>query len=120
LSIYYHMPFQKGVVTPGSGRKGFEYEYNQLKTMKELLNKYLEVAQRILNDEDRPRDARKIQLLSSDMRAILNKLHASKTDVTSDGEKLPTPLLHVLHNASNQEDSEPQQEIEGGAGGNIS
>ena len=32
------------------------------------------------------------------------------TDITTDGKELPQPLLYVLNNNSNQENSETQQE----------
>jgi len=34
----------------------------------------------------------------------------TRTDVTSGGKELPKPLLYVLNNNSNQEDSKPKEE----------
>lgn len=89
--------FQKGVATPGAGRPGYEFESRQLKQMRELLDKYLAVAERILNDQERANDHKKIQLLSADMRKVLDKLHPSKTESKEEKVvKLPKPLLSYL------------------------
>lgn len=37
------------------------------------------------------------------------KPHAT-SDITSDGKPLPTPLLHVLHNDSNEKDTKPPKQ----------
>ena len=90
------MPFEKGnQLAKGIGRPALEYEQEQLQTMRKLLDKYLLVAGRILGDTEKEKDARKIQLLSSDMKAILNKLHASRQTQEHSGEiNLPTPIYN--------------------------
>jgi len=81
------MPFEKGnKLSPG--RRGYEIEYNRLKKMEKILDKYLVKVDRILEGEEKPRDAKIIQLLSADIRKIIDKLHVSKQDVTTAGQPI--------------------------------
>ena len=89
------MPFKPGEIHTEGGRKGYEFERRQFTKMAELLEKYLEVAERILTDKEKPNDGRKVQLLSADMRKVLDKLHASKQE-TETTIKLPQSLIGLL------------------------
>ena len=91
------MTFQEGKIANPNGRPGYTFEKEQLNKMRELLNKYLEVAERILGDNEKPRDEKKIQVLSADMRKILDKLHASPQALKVDGEiRMPIYLPSSL------------------------
>ena len=82
------MPFEPGIgskIYENVGRKGYEIEQAQLEQMTGLLGKYLKVIDRILEDKESDRDIKKIQLLGNDVRAILGKLHATKTQTEHSG-----------------------------------
>lgn len=108
------MPFQEGnQLAKGEGRKGYEFEKEQLTAMREMLDKYLTIAARILDEEERPKDIKKIETLSGDMRKIMDKLHPSKQDnkmdLTSGGK--PIPLFdYVRNNNSNPENTDTNKE----------
>lgn len=101
------MPFQEGQIANPRGRPGYEFEKSQLEKMGALIEKYLQVAERILTDTEKPSDAKKIQLLSADMRKILDKLHASRSDFTSKGERLPPQIMFVQSELMNKYDIPP-------------
>ena len=92
------MPFEKGnKLSPG--RKGYEIESTQLDRMRDLLDKYIGLLETAIEDTEDEKVIKRLQLLGNDMRKILDKLHASRSDVTSQGEKLapmylPTELLN--------------------------
>jgi hypothetical protein len=97
------MPFQKGnQLAKGIGRPAMEIERSQLEEMSVLLGKYLKVAGNILEDKDTERDIKKIQLLGSDMRAILNKLHATKTETEVTGNLILNIEQEVQNKYANQ------------------
>lgn len=104
---------EKGRLLPGSTANpdGRPVESAEKKLLKKALNEMVE--------EYREKLAESLPLLSpvliakaleGDIPAIkeLNDRVMGKPqqDITSGGEKLPTPLLHVLHNNSSNEDSE--------------
>lgn len=83
------MPFQKGKATPGAGRKGFEIEQAQLKKMRNILNNDLLIAKKFQKSKKlNPLEEKKLQVLQARMLKYADKLHASKTDITSDGKQI--------------------------------
>lgn len=96
------MPFEKGKATKGAGRKGYEIEQAQLEKMRAILNKYLVKVERILENKEKKTDARAVQLLSKDIRKILDKLHATKQETDVSIKELPQPILDVHKNNSNK------------------
>ena len=92
------MPFEKGQSGNPEGRKGYGYEKQQLEKMMELINKYLIVCEQILSGEYTHRDVEIIKILSPDLRKMMDKLHASKSeqDTTLElGDNLASILLHA-------------------------
>jgi len=117
------MPFEPGNKTAeGHGRKGYEFEASQLKTMRNMFSKYLVIMERIFKDEykeekkyRKKRDILNMSILGPDIRKIMDKLHASKSE-SDDSLRviLPKPLLggesNDSDNNSDKETSEAQEE----------
>ena len=78
----------QGVTKGKTGRKGYEIEQAQLVEMRALLTDFLKLAKKVMSGKDSSEDIKKIQLLERMILKMLDKLHASKTDMTSDGERL--------------------------------
>jgi len=90
------MPFQEGnqlAKDNGGGRKGYEFEREQLQRMYKLFDGYLTLLEKLMADVEDEKIIKKLNLLGADIRKIIDKLHASKTDMTSAGEKLPPLYL---------------------------
>ena len=87
------MPFQQGKATEGAGRKGYEFEYQQLEKMRELLNKDLKLLDKLYAGKIKEKDLSKLQIAQARMLKILDKLHASKQSIGGDEEH---PLRVVI------------------------
>lgn len=99
------MPFEKGKATEGAGRKGYELEQEQLERMRKILNKDLEIVERIQGQEViNEVDKEKLLISQARISKYLDKLHVSKsaTDVTSGGEKINAILVKFLDGKSNR------------------
>ena len=75
------------------GRKGYEFEQEQLDRMRKVLDKDLSLVERLQDrvakgEELNEREEKLLQLTASRVSKIYDKLHASKTDVTSDGKQI--------------------------------
>lgn len=94
------MPWQKGH-KPMGGRKGYEWEEAQLVKMRKILNKDLNILERLQNKQITPEDEKRLQLAQSRVLKIMDKLHVSKTqtDVTSGGEKIEK-INYIIPNGS--------------------
>lgn len=85
------MAFEKGNQlgkNAGGGRKGYELEKEQLDKMRRILNKDLDFIERLQEGTIDDKALKAMQLAQARILKILDKLHASKTDVTTDGEKI--------------------------------
>jgi hypothetical protein len=84
------MPFQKGVATPGSGRKGYAYEEQQMEEMKSVLNRTIKKCDKILEGKATDRDMKALEAVKQVAMKIMDKLHANKAevDITSKGEQI--------------------------------
>ena len=87
------MPFQQGKATEGAGRKGYEFEYQQLEKMRELLNKDLRLLDKLYAGKIKEKDLNKLQVAQARMLKILDKLHASKQSLGGDEDN---PLRVVV------------------------
>ena len=81
------MPFEKGKATPGAGRKGFEVEQSQLERMRKVLDKDLQIIERLQDAKEiDPVDEKKLAISQARVSKYLDKLHASKTEMDLSGE----------------------------------
>ena len=64
----------------GGGRKGYEYEKIQSERMIGLLNKYLELMEKIEKGETNEKDTSVFNALTKPSMKIMDKLHANKQD----------------------------------------
>mgnify|MGYP001616208692 FL=1 len=91
------MPLQKGEIHTNGGRKGYEFERDQLRKMREMLSKYLILVEKVLDGKDNNKDYAKLATVGADMRKILDKLHATPQSLKVDGEiRLPLYLPSSL------------------------
>lgn len=91
------MPFQKGEIHTQGGRKGYEFERAQLTKMREMLDKYLVLIEKVLDNKSTNNDYSKLMTIGADMRKILDKLHANPQSLKVDGEiRLPLYLPSSL------------------------
>ena len=78
------MPFKEGnQLAKDKGRKGYEFEEKNLERMTRMLEKYLKLVEQVLDDKDNNENLNayaKLSTIGADMRKILDKLHASKTE----------------------------------------
>lgn len=86
------MPFQKGEIHTDGGRKGYEFERDQLQKMRGMLTKYLVLVEKVLDDKSNNQDYSKLITIGADMRKILDKLHASPQALKVDAE-----VKHILY-----------------------
>lgn len=88
------MPFKKNdVKTQEWGRMGarkpYTLEQAQLEKMRKILNKDLTIAEKFQESKElNPVEEKKLQILQARILKYADKLHASKTDVTSDGKQI--------------------------------
>jgi hypothetical protein len=84
------MPFKKGVATPGSGRKGYAYEQEQMEEMKSVLNRTIKKCDKILEGKADDKDIKALEAVKQVAMKIMDKLHANKAevDITSKGEQI--------------------------------
>lgn len=96
------MPFQKGKATLGAGRKGYEFERQQLERMSAVWNKFLTLLEKAISSRNEIdiKVIKKLQLLGPDMRKILDKLHASKQENKTDHSFKDFPPMKI-DNAGN-------------------
>ena len=84
------MPFKKGNKV-STGRKGYSYERTQLEQMRNIVSKYLDVVERIMDDKPTSTDYGKLSTISIEARKIMDKLHANKEHTEIDLTLKPTP-----------------------------
>lgn len=92
------MPFTKGhVLSIGKGRKGFEFEYQQLELMRRIVSKDLKIVEKIYDGKATDEDFKKLNALQSRVSKYLDKLHPTKqnTEITSEGK--PLPILNIKY-----------------------
>ena len=68
------------------------YQEEQLKEMREMLTSYLQLVKKVLVGKSNVDDYAKLTTIGADMRKILDKLHASKTETKIDIDK---PILII-------------------------
>jgi len=93
------MPFEIGNKlgeTSGGGRKGYEFELEQMDKMTSILTKYLAIIDKILDDEAEDRDYKKIEKVGADVRKILDKIHASRTEEEKRLLIMPIRVIEVI------------------------
>ena len=99
------MPFEKdNKLAEGHGRKGYEIEQAQLEKMRKILDKDLDIIERIQGQEViNAVDKEKLQISQARIAKYLDKLHVSKsaTDITSLGEKIDAVLVKFLDGKNN-------------------
>lgn len=101
------MPFQEGnKLAEGHGRKGYEYEEEQLKEMRTSLTKYLALIQKVLDDKESEKDYTKIEKIGADMRKIMDKLHASKEKQEHTGDWQPIQIIFNKNESTPSETAE--------------
>jgi len=91
------MPFQKGnQLGKGKGRKGYEFEEEQLRKMKEILNRALVMTENIQKNEASIKQAMAYENTLRMVSKIFDKLHANKqeTKLEVDGE-LPFQIIEI-------------------------
>lgn len=99
------MPFQKGVATPGAGRKSMQIEQAQLEKMRKVLSKDLAITEKLQNKKDiDPVEKEKLAILQARVLKIYDKLHVTKTDLTSNGK---TIVINVAPEIAEQNEINP-------------
>ena len=82
------MPFEKGNQlakdSKGGGRKGFEWEENQLKEMRDLLTNMLVLSKKIYKGTAKKKDFEAFGRLQKFGTKVMDKLHASRQQVEHD------------------------------------
>jgi hypothetical protein len=78
------MPWQKGVATPGAGRKGYEFEEAQLKRMNAVFNGVIELSEKVLKGKDTKKDREAIELIKPLAMKFCDKFHANKIILGND------------------------------------
>lgn len=105
------MPFEIGnKLGVGNGRKGYELEQEALQEMRQIvardrkfikkLQDKLDLGLKLTDDEKEM-----MKITNGRMTKILDKLHASKQDVTSDGKPI---VISVAKEIAEQNDIEPK------------
>jgi hypothetical protein len=99
------MPWEKGVGSrkygnPGAGRKGYEYEQEQLEKMKKELSQFLVLTEKIRTGKATEKDIAAYQLISKPICKMMDKLHANKQ--TIDGNLNVSFSLKELFTKSNE------------------
>ncbi len=89
------MPFKKGVATPGAGRPGYQLEKSQLEKMRKLLDKYIKLAEQGLLD---PKEREHFYRMEKLVLKTMDKLHANKQDITSDGKQININIAPEIAN----------------------
>ncbi len=97
------MPFQKGnqlAKGAGGGRKGYEIENQELKTMTSLFRRYLTLAEKIESGRATTNQKDAFERLKALVLKIMDKLHPNKEamDITTLGKELPQPILSGITN----------------------
>ncbi len=115
------MPWQEGNKlgeTSGGGRKGFEFEQEQLQRMREIVDrdqKFIKKLQDKLDLGEKLTDDEKemMKITNGRMTKMMDKLHASKQDLTSNGKDI---VITVAKEIAEQNDLEPKfrKDINGG------
>lgn len=88
------MPFEQGnTLGVGNGRKGYEFEQAQLEEMRKIVTrdqKFIGKLQNKLDSGLKLTDDEKemMKITNGRMTKMMDKLHASKQDVTSDGKAI--------------------------------
>lgn len=104
------MPFETGnQLAKGQGRKGYEFEKETLERMQRVYNKDLTIIERLQDQEViSPVDREKLQISQARVLKYADKLHASKSDLTSDGKQIVisiSPVIAKKHGISTNESS---------------
>jgi len=92
---------QYAVGNKGGGRKGYEYEQEQINKMGKILNGVLGLADKIQNGKATAEDYKKFQILMKLNLKIMDKLHSTKqtTDMNvSTPDSLIGLILYGLNN----------------------
>ena len=92
------MPFTKGKATPGAGRKGFQFERDQLERMTKLLNRYLTLAETIESGKSNENQEKAFDSLKALILKIMDKLHANKVAIEGDKDN---PISIIIKNFKN-------------------
>jgi len=93
------MPFEKGIgskIYENVGRKGYELERDQLEKMRSLVDKDLKLVGKIYEGKATKKDFEKLAAVQARIAKYLDKLHAAKTDITSDGQPLQVIVPQVV------------------------
>jgi len=117
----------------GGGRKGYEYEEEQLKKMRQHVNWLFAYVDAVRKGKDTDKLNNKFIKLEKVLLKEMDKLHANKqqTDITSGGKEIQIPIFGGLSNNTNagqsiqnnsgdQKDIPAPEENPGSVGGNGS
>jgi len=107
------MPFEKGnQLAKGEGRKGFEFEEEQLGKMRNIVSADLKILEKIYNGKATEKDFKKLVATQQRINKYLDKLHASKQESSHNiaGElkiviSQESAKKHGLHTSQNTETS---------------
>ena len=90
------MPLKKGIgskIYPNTGRKGYEWEDNHLKEMREGITIWLQLIKKVLTGKATAADYAKLAAISADMRKILDKLHSNPPTDLNIGQNPDLPFI---------------------------
>lgn len=91
------MPWEPGKSGNPLGRPGYEIEQAQLEKMRRILNKDLEIIEKFQDAEVlNELDEKKLAISQARVLKIYDKLHASKTDMTSDGKQITITIAKEI------------------------
>ena len=95
-------PNAKGTIgNKGGGRKGYSFEEEHLKDMREILSTVLELIKKIADNKATKEDYEKLKALERVVMKILDKLHATKSEM--DMKVLVRPLTSLLNDSDKRE-----------------
>jgi len=105
-------PNAKGKIgNKGGGRLGYTYEKDQLKRLRKIADRGIAMIEAIQRGRVTEKEIEKYKIIEKSLLKVLDKLQPNKQETDFKGEiNLPVPLLDVLHNNSNKESSEPEEE----------
>ena len=93
------MPFQPGnKLAKGQGRPGYMYEVKELNRMKKILASYFTLVEK---KELTEQQTKHLERLEKAALKIMDKRHANKTDVTSDGKQIMISIAQEIAEQNN-------------------
>lgn len=90
------MPFKKGnKLAKGNGRKGYEYEQEQLRRMKKIFNKGLFLIEKMLEGKATTNERIRYEDVKGAIMKIMDKFHADKEHISIENPEQTEALKRI-------------------------